>query len=700
VTQAAPTIASFGTGNHNGAWKLFVVDDLGGDLGSITSWSIEFNLPAAVWSPVTGLYSNAQGTTPYVAGTPAYTVYASPAITTTYTVTGVSGPCSSAPATVTVTVNPLPTVSVSPTGQCGPVALTATGNSTSYSWSPASGLNQTTGATVTANPLLNTTYTVTGTIGSTGCSNTATATVLAKPAAPVLTPSSATVCLNGVVMLSANTVTATTATAGPIVIPALGNGSVYPSTINVGGLPAGGVRVRSVNINGMSHTFPSDVDILLQSPTGTNVILMSDVGGGGPGLNNISFVIDDAAATGIPATNFGAGSYRPTNVTTPDNFPAPGPGSVTDNAPALSTFTGNLNGDWKLFVVDDAGGDLGSITSWSITFETYGAVWTPVTGLYTDAGATQAYVAGTYASPVYAKPTTTTTYTATRSNASCTASASTVTVTVITPIVVATQPASQSVCNGANVTFTTTLTTGNFVSYQWQLSTGGGPFNNIAGANNASLVLNNVTLAMSGNQYRVVMTNTCTTVTSSAATLTVNPLPVVAINGVLADPKICLSDSAISLLNMGTPVGGFWSGIGVSGFNFVPAATAVGVYTLKYSYTNQFGCTGSATILAKVEDCPERSRLLRDDAVILYPNPNNGRFNIRINSTLYNYLGMRVYNLQGQMVRYQNFGGLTYGRVVPIDLTDLAAATYIVKFHYDDGIRTSEKNFKVVVSGH
>jgi hypothetical protein len=98
-----------------------------------------------------------------------------------------------------------------------------------------------------------------------------------------------------------------------------------------------------------------------------------------------------------------------------------------------------------------------------------------------------------------------------------------------------------------------------------------------------------------------------------------------------------------------------------------------------------------------VEDCPERIRLLRDNAVILYPNPNNGNFNIRINSVLYNYLGMSVYSTSGQLLKTQTFGGLSYGRVIPIDLTFLPSGTYMVKFFYDDGIRTSEKTFPVVI---
>lgn len=437
--------------------------------------------------------------------------------------------------------------------------------------------------------------------------------------------------------------------------------------------------------------------MVLQSPSGTNIILMSDRGGG-TDVVNANLVFDDAAVNLLPAAGIVSGTWKPTNTGGPDNFPAPGPGSVNNVNPVLSSFSGDLNGTWRLFIVDQFSLDAGSITSWSITFETYGALWSPATGLYINAGATIPYVAGTYASPVWARPATTTTYTVSRSTASCTSAPATVTVTVIQPITVTTQPANQSVCAGATANFSI-VTTGNFQSYQWQSSPDGVTWTNIGGANNATLSIPNTTVAMSGTRYRVIVTNTCTTVTSSAVQLTVNALPSVTITGALPT-RICLSDTAISLVGMGNPVGGSWSGIGVSGFNFIPGATAVGEYTLRYTYTNPSGCTASATIIAKVQDCPERIRLLGDDAVILYPNPNNGRFNIRVNSTLYNYLGMRVYTVNGNVVRTQNFGGLVYGRVVPVDLSDLAAATYIVKFFYDDGVRTSEKSFKVIVTGH
>ncbi|MEJ7627610.1 MAG: reprolysin-like metallopeptidase [Ferruginibacter sp.] len=91
------------------------------------------------------------------------------------------------------------------------------------------------------------------------------------------------------------------------------------------------------------------------------------------------------------------------------------------------------------------------------------------------------------------------------------------------PPVISQQPQSQTICVGANATFS--VVAAGTVTYQWQVSTGGGPFTNIAGATSASYTVTGATTAQSGNQYRVVVTALCGTATSNTATLTVNSGP-------------------------------------------------------------------------------------------------------------------------------------------------------------------------------
>ena len=142
VTSTKTTFTSLGSGtfNPNGNWKLFVYDRANSNTGSIISWSISF---------------------------PSYSVNS----------TLVCDPVLSS-ATI-VTVNPLPVISISPSNPVicsnAGITLNASGAST-YSWSPSTGLNTTTGPTVTANPTSATTYTVVGTDANT-CSSTGSVTV-------------------------------------------------------------------------------------------------------------------------------------------------------------------------------------------------------------------------------------------------------------------------------------------------------------------------------------------------------------------------------------------------------------------------------------------------------------------------------------------------------------------------------------------
>lgn len=79
---------------------------------------------------------------------------------------------------------------------------------------------------------------------------------------------------------------------------------------------------------------------------------------------------------------------------------------------------------------------------------------------------------------------------------------------------ITTQPVAQSVVLGGSVTFTVSIN-GTGVTYQWYFN--GQP---IAGANNASYLINAVTAAMAGN-YHVAIANLGGSVTSSVAALTV-----------------------------------------------------------------------------------------------------------------------------------------------------------------------------------
>jgi subtilisin-like proprotein convertase family protein len=154
-----------------------------------------------------------------------------------------------------------------------------------------------------------------------------------------------------------------------------GTATPYPSKIEVSGL---GTSIADVNVTvrGLTHTAPDDVAVLLVSPAGDSTLLMRDSGGLIP-VSGIDLTFDDAASGFLPDDDaqLTSGTYRsswgPTTwgCFAPASFPADAPAGPYSSS--LEIFNGtNPNGTWKLYVIDDAGGDSGSITGWSLDIST------------------------------------------------------------------------------------------------------------------------------------------------------------------------------------------------------------------------------------------------------------------------------------------------------------------------------------------
>ncbi|MBA2614120.1 MAG: hypothetical protein H0U95_19315, partial [Bacteroidetes bacterium] len=133
------------------------------------------------------------------------TVSVSPAINTTYTVTGSNGICSST-STLAIIVNPNPTITavVSPTNICaGSTATLSSSGATSYTWNPGALI----GGTITVTPATTTIYTVTASNGF-GCTATKTVNLIVTPN-PTITASASPV---SICVGASSTLTATGAT--------------------------------------------------------------------------------------------------------------------------------------------------------------------------------------------------------------------------------------------------------------------------------------------------------------------------------------------------------------------------------------------------------------------------------------------------------------------------------------------------------
>lgn len=123
---------------------------------------------------------------------------------------------------------------------------------------------------------------------------------------------------------------------------------------------------------------------------------------------------------------------------------------------------------------------------------------------------------------------------ATNSQGSATSNAATLTVTTDVPASITSQPSSSSVTAGANASFSVSVGGNPAPSVQWQrLPSGSSTWSNLSntgaysGATSTTLTVASVTVVMSGDQFRAVATNSVSSATSSAATLTVNTAPAI-----------------------------------------------------------------------------------------------------------------------------------------------------------------------------
>ena len=154
-----------------------------------------------------------------------------------------------------------------------------------------------------------------------------------------------------------NNIIPSTGTGGCGIAPQSTGGTIYNNT--VAGLAAGAL-VNKVTIN-LTHTWDSDLEFYLQAPNGERIALSTNNGGSGDNFTNTVFM-DGAGSITAGVSPF-TGTYAPEGAVG-GNCNPPVPGTIA----TLAAFTAAQNGVWHLDFGDSAGGDVGAMVSWSITF--------------------------------------------------------------------------------------------------------------------------------------------------------------------------------------------------------------------------------------------------------------------------------------------------------------------------------------------
>lgn len=530
--------------------------------------------------------------------------------------------CSFGPSTglsnqVTVTVNALPNITVTPSSATycsgGPgLALSASGGVT-YAWTPSTGLSATTGANVTATPSASIVYTVTG-VSASGCFNSATASV-AVSASPTVTATAtpSVICTGGNSQLQAT----------------VGGGSEY-YTIAVPYAPTTGVGTAAVtgdDANSSAITIPFPFTFYGTSYTQLFVNTNGYVQlGSTAGPTNVYGQLLPAAAT---PNNMIAGVFSDLNSVTAGQIVTYTTGSSPNriftiyynNVPFYSSAaspytTGNTNFQIQLFETSNiVEVHVGNVTGQSTTTanktlgienaagtsavtpmdrnftnwvsaspqawrfvpnnNTYG--WTPATFLTST----------TIANPVAQNATASNTYSVTVTQTSgCTGSAS-ASLTVGLPLLTsATISPAATVCAGTTVTLNGGASDGGQpYSFSWT-----GPNSFTSTLQSPTLV---TTTAATGT-YILTVTDACGATSVSTVALTVNALPAVTVSptsGVYCtgSPAVTLTANGASSYNWAPS-----TGLSATTGSTVNASPSMNItYTVIGTGAN--GCTASAT---------------------------------------------------------------------------------------------------------
>ena len=475
---------------------------------------------------------------------------ANPTTTTVYTVSGTASGCaSSSPLTLTLTVNPLPTISVVPstTAICsggGSSTLTANGAST-YTWTPGATLSPTTGSVVTATPTNTATptvYTVTGTDAN-NCVNKNTVSIIVNPTPTVSVVggggNSQTICGGGLTNATVNAITFTSTPSSSVSwtnnntsigVASSGNG-------NIAGYPAPTVTAQTIGIITASST--------VAGCTSTNATQLNYTitinpipGETGDVINPAGCGLSDGTITGASGTG-GSGNYSYEWNNT-GGFVASS--SLMDSAGTYPLqIKDNVTGCiyFQNFTISNAGAPAPPAVTPSSTAACVGGAviltanpsspvgttynWTEVNG---NTGTGDTYtVTNMPASP---NP-----YTigVTATAAGCKGIAGTTSITVNPLPDPAISSSTSQICQGSSTTLSVTPT-GNY-NYQW--GNNGGI---IVGATSSTLSVT------ASNTYSVTVTDNttnCSASTSINGTITVNALPTIDTTGVIVTQSNCTS---------------------------------------------------------------------------------------------------------------------------------------------------------------
>ena len=149
--------------------------------------------------------------------------------------------------------------------------------------------------------------------------------------------------------------------------------------------------------------------------------------------------------------------------------------------------------------------------------------------------------------------------------------------------------------------------------------------------------------------------------------------------------SVCV-DATANALSGGLPIGGSYSGSGVSGNNFDASIPGIGTVTIQYIYTDAInGCSDTADASVVVDPCIGIKDLTQvSDWFEVYPNPTNGKFTLIANEQLIKDSKFELLTTDGKLV-FSKMNQLNNS--IEFNLETYPNAVYFLKIYSSSGIK-------------
>ena len=151
---------------------------------------------------------------------------------------------------------------------------------------------------------------------------------------------------------------------------------------------------------------------------------------------------------------------------------------------------------------------------------------------------------------------------------------------------------------------------------------------------------------------------------------------------------LCVGAQSFSLSG-GVPVGGTYSGLGITNGVFEPAGVGSGIYALKYVYNDPNGCSDSAYSNLVIDVCQGISVTVLKSMINVYPNPVKDELYVNLNS-VNESVELNLINTIGEVVKTEVINqGVNY-HLLKTD--DLAKGVYFLTMK----IKTEVISYRIV----